>query len=225
MIRNTIIVISIGAFLLFALAMNNQSGSNVVAQAQSVRSAIESAWKPLPPAPTSTAFPAVGDDAAGIPKVETVSDSAPASQQATVPTPPAPSPAPPPPINGYQIVDASDLFVGTRKYFDKNILLQKMHCYYADVDDYRCAAGASVYLTVFTTAVQPASAREWIEKNCDQLKRAMISDKCLFNPQFVYGANDVEDDIVSGFQQRKVIRPPEGVTMIPSKKISEGRSK
>lgn len=123
----------------------------------------------------------------------------------------------------YKIVDASDLFIGTRKYLDKSILLRKMRCYYADVDDYRCIASGPVFLAVFTATVEPSSARVWIEKNCDQLKVAVASDKCLFNTQFVYGAKDVNDDIVSGFQQRKVIHPPAGVTMIPSKAIKSGR--
>ncbi|MET4233369.1 hypothetical protein QA633_43665 [Bradyrhizobium barranii] len=123
----------------------------------------------------------------------------------------------------YKVVDPSDLFIGTRKYLDKSILLRKMRCYYADVDDYRCTASGPVFLAVFTATVEPASARAWIEKNCDQLKVAMTSDKCLFNPQFVYGAKDVNDDIVSGFQQRKVIHPPAGVTMIPSKAIKSER--
>ncbi|WP_128956227.1 hypothetical protein [Bradyrhizobium zhanjiangense] len=123
----------------------------------------------------------------------------------------------------YKIVDPSDLFIGTRKYLDKPILLRKMRCYYADVDDYRCTASGPVFLAVFTATVEPASARAWIEKNCDQLRVAVTSDKCLFNPQFVYGAKDVNDDIVSGFQQRKVIHPPAGVTMIPSKAIKSER--
>ncbi|MCK1618053.1 hypothetical protein IVA96_15650 [Bradyrhizobium sp. 159] len=123
----------------------------------------------------------------------------------------------------YKVVDPSDLFIGTRKYLDKSILVRKMRCYYADVEDYRCTASGPVFLAVFTAAVEPASARAWIEKNCDQLKVAMTSDKCLFNPQFVYGAKDVNDDIVSGYQHRKVIRPPAGVTMIPSKAVKSDR--
>jgi len=98
-----------------------------------------------------------------------------------------------------------------------------MRCYYADMDDYRCIASGSVFLSVFTARVEPASAREWMEKNCDQLKVAITSEKCVFNTQFTYGAKDVNDDIVSGFQQRKVIHPPAGVTMIPSKAIKSER--
>ncbi|WFU37342.1 hypothetical protein QA640_22890 [Bradyrhizobium sp. CB82] len=123
----------------------------------------------------------------------------------------------------YKVVDPSDLFIGTRKYLDKPILLRRMHCYYADVDDYRCTAGGAVFLAAFTATVEPAEAREWLEKNCDQLKVAATSDKCLFNTRFVYGAKDVNDDIVSGFQQRKVIHPPAGVTMVPGKAIKSER--
>jgi len=123
----------------------------------------------------------------------------------------------------YKVVDPSDLFIGTRKYLDKQILLRRMRCYYADMDDYRCIASGSVFLSVFTARVEPASAREWMEKNCDQLKVAITSEKCVFNTQFTYGAKDVNDDIVSGFQQRKVIHPPAGVTMIPSKAIKSER--
>jgi len=123
----------------------------------------------------------------------------------------------------YKVVDPSDLFIGTRTYLDKQILLRRMRCYYADMDDYRCIASGSVFLSVFTARVEPASAREWMEKNCDQLKVAITSEKCVFNTQFTYGAKDVNDDIVSGFQQRKVIHPPAGVTMIPSKAIKSER--
>ncbi|WP_156944331.1 hypothetical protein [Bradyrhizobium sp. Ec3.3] len=123
----------------------------------------------------------------------------------------------------YKVVDPGDLFIGTRKYLDKPILLRRMHCYYADVDDYRCTAGGPVFLAVFAATVEPAAAREWIEKNCDQLKIAVTSEKCIFNTQFVYGAKDVDDDVVSGFQQRKVIRPPAGITMIPNKAVKSER--
>ncbi|UPK40922.1 hypothetical protein IVB18_49240 (plasmid) [Bradyrhizobium sp. 186] len=94
-----------------------------------------------------------------------------------------------------------------------------MRCYYADVEDYRCIASGPVFLAIFTAKVEPAPAREWIEKNCDQLKVAVVSDKCLFNPRFTYSADDVTDDIVSGYQQRKIIRPAAGITMIPPKKV------
>ncbi|MGY4355527.1 hypothetical protein ACVWZR_004573 [Bradyrhizobium sp. i1.3.1] len=124
---------------------------------------------------------------------------------------------------GYKIVDPSDLFIGTRKYLDKPIVLRRMRCYYADVDDYRCMASGPVFLAVFTATVEPSSARVWIEENCGQLKVAVTSEKCLFNPQFVYGAKDVNDDIVSGYQQRKVIHPAAGVTMIPAKAIKSER--
>ena len=124
---------------------------------------------------------------------------------------------------GYKIVDAADIFIGTRKYLDKPVLLRRMRCYYADVDDYRCTANGPVLLAVFTATVEPASAREWIEKNCGQLKVAITSEKCVFNTRFVYGADDAKDDVVSGFEQRKVIRPPAGVTMIPTKAIKSER--
>lgn len=61
-------------------------------------------------------------------------------------------------------------------------------------------------------------------KNCDQLKVAVVSDKCLFNPRFTYSADDVTDDIVSGYQQRKIIRPAAGITMIPPKRSRRSNS-
>jgi hypothetical protein len=121
----------------------------------------------------------------------------------------------------FKIVDAADLFVGTRKYFGKDILLPKMHCYYADVDDYRCIAPGATMLAVFTAAIEPRPAKDWVEKNCDQLKTAVASDKCRFNVRFRYDADDIEDDIVSGYQKRRVIRPPNGVTMIPTRALSK----
>ena len=145
----------------------------------------------------------------GVPTAARLASAAPAEDQTADPD--------------YKVVDPDDLFIGTRKYLGKPILLRRMRCYYADVDDYRCTANGPVLLAVFTATVEPASAREWIEKNCGQLKVAITSEKCVFNTRFVYGADDAKDDVVSGFEQRKVIRPPAGVTMIPTKAIKSER--
>lgn len=123
----------------------------------------------------------------------------------------------------YKIVDASDLFIGSKKYIGRDIVLEHMRCYYADVDDYRCLASGGTVLAVFSKTVEPASAREWLEKNCDEIKRSMTSDKCRFNPRFSFATDDVEEDVISGFQQRKVIRLPAGMTMVPSSKIRAAR--
>lgn len=106
----------------------------------------------------------------------------------------------------YKAVDAADVFIGSRKYLGKPIQLKGMHCYYADVDDYRCVASDNTMLAVFTKKIEPASVRDLVEKNCDQLKTAMTTARCAFNVRIVYDSSDVNEDLVSGYQQRKVIR-------------------
>lgn len=110
----------------------------------------------------------------------------------------------------YRVVDASDLYVGPRRYIGKNVEVRKVRCYYADVDDYRCITGDP--LVVFSQAVEPKSARLWIEDNCDQLRKLQTA-KCLFAIRFTFEADDVSEDIISGYQKRMIIRPSGGITV------------
>jgi hypothetical protein len=122
--------------------------------------------------------------------------------------------APPALPKTFKVVDGSDLFVGTSKYVDRDIEMQRIKCYFADVNDYRCIS-TGVLLSVFSAKIEPPSAKKWLEERCDQLKVALTSSACVFNARFTFGADDVEEDVVSGLQQRKVIRPPGGLTMVP----------
>jgi hypothetical protein len=109
----------------------------------------------------------------------------------------------------FKIVDARDLYVGTRKYFNRDIEVQRMRCYYADVEDYRCVTDAAG-LSVFSKSIEPQSSRSWIEENCDQVKK-IFSDRCLVSIRFSYDADDVDRDLVSGYRERVSIHPPLGI--------------
>ena len=163
--------------------------------------------------------PPFGDDAAGLPNSTSPTPRpfpAPLPSSSPIP-PPQTSSAPEPP----KLVDAEDLFVGSRKYANRLIMIKGMRCYYADAEDYRCIAPSGLLLAVFTGSVEPISARVWLETKCDQFKIAMTNSACVFNPSFVYTPDDVEEDVVSGFNKRKVIRPPSGVTMISPRKVDD----
>lgn len=120
-----------------------------------------------------------------------------------------------------KMVDPSDLFVGTKKYLDREIGLRRIRCYYADVSDYRCTA-PNAAVSVFSKSVAPKAAKDWIDQHCDTVKKAMTSSKCLMTIHFKYGADDVGTDLVSGFRQRMVIKPPGGIEVF-SEKAAERR--
>ena len=104
----------------------------------------------------------------------------------------------------YKVVDASDLYVGPRKYLGKGIEVRRVRCYYADVEDYRCLTGGPA--VVFSQAVEPHSIKQLIEDNCDQLRKLQTA-KCLFDIRLSFEADDVSEDIISGYQKRMVIKP------------------
>lgn len=163
----------------------------------------ETPWKPLPPPPASTAFPPVSDNAATPPTIPAKSESPAASSE--VKNEPE---SQIPPL--YRVVDAVDLYVGPRKYLGKNIEVRKVRCYFADVDDYRCITDDP--LVVFSRSVEPKSVRQWIEDNCDQIRK-LPTAKCLFAIRFSFDADDVSEDIISGYQKRMIIRPAAGITV------------
>jgi hypothetical protein len=103
----------------------------------------------------------------------------------------------------YRIVDALDLGVGSKKYIGKDIEMQRVRCYYADVDDYRCITNVPV--SIFTKKIEPEIAKDWIEENCDTLKKTVESRKCLVDIRF--NLTDLTQDIIDGYQQRTVLLP------------------
>lgn len=172
-------------------------------------------------AETPVAIPPVADDAKGLPNEKIPDRPALTLPESSKTQPAAAAEAADP--DDYEIADAEDVYAGSRRYQGQTILIKGMRCYYADVADFRCLAPSGIVLAIFTDQVDPPAAREWLQRNCDKLKTALTSSKCLFNPSFRYSAKDVDEDLVSGLEQRKVIRPPAGITMIPPKKLSQRR--
>src|SRR4029077_18568858 len=72
----------------------------------------------------------------------------------------------------YRVVDPSDIFVAYSKYLGKPIEVRKVRCYYADKDDYRCIAIGDSTVVFFAEDIEPATAREAIENDCSEIKKA-----------------------------------------------------
>lgn len=108
-----------------------------------------------------------------------------------------------------KVVDPIDLSVGSGKYYSKNIEVRGLHCYYADVGDYRCTGDGD--LAIFARSIEPNTSQTWIDDNCDQVKKAILSSKCKVAIRFKFGPDDISEDLVSGYRRRKIIRPPNAV--------------
>jgi hypothetical protein len=104
----------------------------------------------------------------------------------------------------YKVVAAEELGIGTRKYMHRDLEVRRMHCYYADVNDYRCVSDARV--AIFAKAIEPESIKKFIEEKCDTIEKAM-SVTCTVAIRFSYGEGDVNEDLMSGFERRTVISP------------------
>lgn len=113
----------------------------------------------------------------------------------------------------FKVVDVADLGVGSRKYVGKNIEVRNVHCYYADTNDYRCTAGGGV--AIFIKSIGSLASRNWVETNCDALKIAMTSNKCVMTLLFNYSADDVDQDVVSGYVRRTIISPASVTILTP----------
>lgn len=111
------------------------------------------------------------------------------------------------------VVDAPDLGIGSRKYFDKPIELRGVWCYYADVADYRCMTESKV--VVFSKAIIPAEHRQTIETNCSELRKAISSPACRRVIRFEFGSGQIEEDTVSGGKTRTVIAPAQ-IEVLPN---------
>jgi hypothetical protein len=120
-----------------------------------------------------------------------------------------------PPHDVAKVVDAADLGVGTRKYMNIELEVQGVKCYYADVEDYRCTA-PEANVTFFTRKIIVATGTDYLEKYCDTLKRALQTDNCIVSIRFQYSSQEVEQDLISGFQERTVIRPRE-IALVPQR--------
>lgn len=171
---------------------------------------------------------AIKDSAARLACFDKAAGETPAAQAAPAPAPAAQkdapvAPAPEPPAKTFKVVDVADLYVGPNKYAGRDIEVRNLKCYFADKDDYRCIAPGAVHVAIFSKTVEPALARQWMEDKCDQIRTAVTSSRCTFHLRFTYSADDFENDVVSGMQQRVVITPPAGVTMVTL--TSEKRSR
>jgi hypothetical protein len=103
-------------------------------------------------------------------------------------------------------VDAADLAIGSKKYAGKTVRVNGVRCYFADTDDYRCtSADPGSMLSVFSKKIEPEISKQWIQENCDTLKKALSSRVCASTITFTY--EHVLTDVVSGMIQRTVVRP------------------
>lgn len=104
----------------------------------------------------------------------------------------------------YRSVDAADIAVGSRKYFDKDVEL-RLRCYHADIGDYRCVSGEG--LAVFAKSVYPDTAKSHVEERCGEVKKALTSSACVAKVRFRLNEADVTNDFTSGLRKRMVISP------------------
>lgn len=105
----------------------------------------------------------------------------------------------------YKVVDPADLAIGSRKYLNRDIEVKAVQCYYADVNDFRCTTNELV--SIFTPSITPEKAQKWIEEKCDQVKTAITSKSCSLRIRFRFSEDQVNQDVVSGYQKRTVIHP------------------
>lgn len=132
------------------------------------------------------------------------------------------SPSTPPSQEDYKVVDPNELFIGAGKYLGKNVEIRNYRCYYADVGDYRCAT-QHTQLSIFTKTISPTSSKDWIEQNCDTMEKMARSDKCIVSIRLRFNEDEVDEDIISGYEKRKVIRPANGVIIVPREERSRRR--
>lgn len=114
----------------------------------------------------------------------------------------------PQPGPGEKRVEAADLVLAPKKYAGVALMVPEFRCYYANVEDYRCiAVRAHPALAVFTKSIVDDFIRKQIEATCDTIKVAMVSNKCRLILHFTFSVDQIDEDIISGFQQRVILRP------------------
>jgi hypothetical protein len=105
---------------------------------------------------------------------------------------------PPPLPSEYRVVDPSDLYVTPGKYIDKPIELRRVHCLYADEDDYRCTFdGASVMIAA--EEVTPRAQQLIMQTDCQSMKQYSTS-KCIRTIRLI--PSESRTDVVSNRTRR-----------------------
>jgi hypothetical protein len=104
-------------------------------------------------------------------------------------------------------VDLDDIAAGSGKYVGRDIQADAVHCWYADIGDYRCIQTIDGAV-IFAARMEPDRAQTYIEKNCGTLRQALSSPLCLIDIRFRYDDDDLSRDVISGLRERTVIRLP-----------------
>lgn len=118
----------------------------------------------------------------------------------------------------YRSIDTDDLYASPSKYEGKNIQIDKVRCYHADKDEYRCSGQGVAALVIFSVSISPESERLSLENECGEIKKMASSPKCLKTIKFVpFGSTE---DIISGYRKRLVVltKQIEMAPYLPSKK-------
>jgi len=106
----------------------------------------------------------------------------------------------------YKIIDdPSDLAVAPRKYVGINIELRRVRCFYADVNEYRCFGGMPP-VTIFSRGLTSEGGQTDIQQSCDTIKKAEHSRDCVVSLRFRFEASDLDEDVVSFYMKRTVIK-------------------
>jgi len=102
-------------------------------------------------------------------------------------------------------VNPADIAVAPGKYVGKFIEVGKLVCYYAGTDDYRCTATTPPIMAIFAKSLTSDEGQKIITEECDTLEKAFSATNCKVFLRLRFTAEDVSDDIVSGYQRRTLI--------------------
>lgn len=103
----------------------------------------------------------------------------------------------------YKKIDAEDLYASPGKYEGKPIQIDRVRCYHADKDEYRCVSSGSVTLMILTIDISPTQEKALIENECGEIKKMATSSRCLKSIKFTPLKHD--EDIISGYKKRVVV--------------------
>lgn len=106
-------------------------------------------------------------------------------------------------IINYRKIDAEDLYASPGKYEGKPIQIDRVRCYHADKDEYRCVSSGSVTLMILTIDITPSQEKTVIESECGEIKKMATSSRCLKSIKFTPLKHD--EDIISGYKKRVVV--------------------
>ncbi len=93
------------------------------------------------------------------------------------------------PASQIRKIAASELAVQTHKW-DGDIIETTMRCFYADVNEFRCVAGARARVDFIR--LDPPEEQHRVQKACDT-QAALLSDRCNFTIRFVYDGFETMD--------------------------------